>query len=162
MFRRLMTACLAFTALVAFAAAAHARCSESRLERFLSKRAFELSADEKIDFYADNLVQYYSDNDISRRKVLRSMRNWERRWPERIYKYMRIVDYKETESGNACKVTFDYRFLAYSPRRDKISAGLGRTTLVLADVEGDGLFQIIGEFGTVRCRGLTKFARSRC
>ena len=59
-------------------------------------------------------------------------------------------------------MTFNYRFLAYSPPRDKVSAGIGRSTLVLADIEGDGDFRIIGEFGKVRCRGLQRFARSRC
>jgi len=90
------------------------------------------------------------------------MRKWERRWPERIYKFTRIVDFKQTEDGDACMVTFDYRFLAYAPRRDQISAGIGRTTLALADLDGEGLFQIIGEFGDVLCRGLKPFARSRC
>ena len=69
---------------------------------------------------------------------------------------------RRPKEADACKVTFDYRFLAYSPSRDKISAGIGRATLVLAQVEDDDQLRIIGEFGRVLCRGLTKFARSRC
>ena len=79
-----------------------------------------------------------------------------------VYKYIRIHDYKQTEEADACRVTFDYRFLAHSPARNAISAGIGRATLVLGDLEGDGRLSIIGEFGSVRCRGLNKFARSRC
>ncbi|MDH3582045.1 MAG: hypothetical protein OEM91_15655 [Hyphomicrobiales bacterium] len=144
------------------AVAAQAQCNVERLEQFLDKRAFELSADQKIDLYAKRLVRYYDNRDVSRRRVHRLMQQWETRWPERVYKYISIHDYKETEEGDACRVTFNYRFLAYSPQRDKVSAGIGRSTLVLADVEGDGDFRIIGEFGNVRCRGLQKFARSRC
>ncbi len=143
-------------------ASAQTRCKVKRLERFLSKRAFELSADQKIDLYADKLVRYYDKRNVTRRRVYRSMRQWEDRWPERLYKFIRVTDFQRTPEGDACKVTFDYRFLAYSPQRDKISAGIGRTTLVLADLEGEGLYQIIGEFGDVRCRGLERFARSRC
>jgi len=153
---------VAVLAISALPIQAQTKCNLKRLEKFLSKRAFELSADQKIDLYADKLVRYFGRRNVSNRSVYRSMRTWERRWPERIYKYMRTTDYEKTEEGDACKVTFDYRFLAYSPRRDKISAGLGTTTLVLADLDGEGLFQIIGEFGDVKCRGLTKFARSRC
>ena len=153
---------LAIAALVASSTVANARCQVEQLETFLANRAFELSADEKIQLYADRLVRYFDKRDVSRRQVLRSIKNWEKRWPERIYKYMRIRDYKQTEEADACKVTFDYRFLAYSPARDKISAGIGRATLVLAKIEDDDQLRIIGEFGRVLCRGLTKFARSRC
>lgn len=153
---------LLFIGLALAATSAQAQCDVDRLERFLADRAFELSADEKIGLYADQLVRYYDKRDVSRRRVLRLMRGWEDRWPERIYKYMRIHDYKETREGDACRVTFNYRFLAYAPRRDAISAGLGRTTVALADVDGDGRFKIIGEFGDILCRGLKKFARSRC
>ena len=155
-------AMLAILVLTASSTLAHARCQVEQLEAFLANRAFELSADEKIQLYADRLVRYFDKRDISRQQVLRSIRNWEQRWPERIYKYMRIRDYKQTEEADACKVTFDYRFLAYSPRRDKISAGIGRATLVLAEVDDGDQLRIIGEFGRVLCRGLTKFARSRC
>lgn len=138
------------------------RCRLQRLERFLDKRVFELSADQKISLYAEKLVRYYDDRNISRTSLYRTMRAWEQRWPERIYKFLRVTDFQKTEEGDACKVTFDYRFLAYSPDRDAVSAGIGTTTLVLADLEGEGLYQIIGEFGDVRCRGLQRFARSRC
>ena len=153
---------MVIAALVASSAVAHARCQVDQLEAFLADRAFELSADEKIQLYADRLVRYFDKRDVSRRQVLRSIKSWEKRWPERIYKYMRIRDYKQTEEADACKVTFDYRFLAYSPSRDKISAGIGRSTLVLAEVEQDDQLRIIGEFGRVLCRGIKKFARSRC
>lgn len=143
-------------------ATAFAQCNVNRLERFLDRRAFELSADQKIELYSDRMVRYYDKRNVSRQSVYRSMRAWEKRWPERIYKFIRITDFKETDERDACRVTFDYRFLAYSPRRDKISAGIGSSTLVLADLDGTGDFKIIGELGDVRCRGLTKFARSRC
>ena len=159
--RGLSTILLAVTTLGA-ATAAHAQCRVAQLENFLTDRAFELSANEKIGLYADRLVRYYDKRDVPRRQILLRMRAWENRWPERIYKYMRIQDYKQTDTADACRVTFDYRFLAYSPARDAISAGIGRSTLVLGDLEGDGRLSIIGEFGTVRCRGLKKFARSRC
>ena len=144
------------------ATTAFARCRVEQLEKFLADRAFELSADEKIGLYADRLVRYYDKRDVPRSRILRQMRAWESRWPERIYKYMRIHDYKQTREADACRVTFDYRFLAYSPDRDAVSAGIGRSTLVLGDLEEDGRLSIIGEFGTVLCRGLKKFARSRC
>lgn len=146
----------------ATAATAHAECRVEQLEKFLEDRAFELSADEKIGLYADRLVRYFDKRDVPRRQVLRQMRAWEKRWPERIYKYIRIHEYKQTEQADACRVTFDYRFLAHSPARDSISAGIGRATLVLGDLEGDGRLSIIGEYGNVLCRGLKKFARSRC
>lgn len=148
--------------LLAVTSGASAQCAAERLEQFLEERAFELSAEEKIDLYADQLVRYYDKYDISRRAVLRSMKAWERRWPERIYKYISLIEFRKTEAGDACKVTFAYRFLAYSPERDKISAGIGTSTLVLADVGDGGQYKIIGEIGTVKCRGLRKFARSRC
>jgi len=160
--RQIMRLMITGIVLIVASAAAHAQCSVDRLEQFLDKRQFELSADQKIGLYADRLVRYYDNRDISRRSVYEKMRQWEKRWPERIYKYISIQDYKETDEGDACRVTFNYRFLAYSPQRDKVSAGVGRSTLVLADLEGDGDYRIIGEFGDVRCRGLQRFARSRC
>ena len=157
-------AVLALLAMFLSAAAnsALAQCNPERLEEFLENRAFELSAREKIKLYSERLVQYYDKNDVSRRDVLELIEAWERRWPERIYKYISIVEYRKTEAADACKVQFAYRFLAYSPKRGKVSAGIGVSTLVLADVQGDGLFKIIGEVGSVKCRGLQKFARSRC
>ena len=143
-----------------------AQCQAERLEEYLENRAFELSAEEKIDLYAEELVRYYDKSNVARRDVLRSMKAWERRWPERIYKYISLIEFRRTEAGDACKVTFAYRFLAYSPQRDKVSAGIGTSTLVLADVadddRGGARFKIIGEVGRVKCRGLSKFARSRC
>lgn len=153
---------LVFTLSAVAAATAEARCQLGELERFLAQRAFELPADEKIALYADRLVQYYDRRDVSRGQVLGSMRGWERRWPERIYAFLRVTDFKETEAGDACKVTFDYRFLAHSPVRGRTSAGIGNTTMILADLEGDGAYRIIGEFGDVRCRGLPAFKRGRC
>lgn len=153
-----IAAVLAFT----IATNALALCRAEQLEKFLKDRAFELSADEKIGLYADRLVRYYDKRDVSRRQVLRQMRAWENRWPKREYKYLRIHDYKQTENADACRVTFDYRFLAYSPDRDAVSAGIRRTTLVLFDIKDNGQLSIIGEFGTVRCRGLKKFAQSKC
>lgn len=73
-----------------------------------------------------------------------------------------MLEFRKTEAGDACKVCFAYRFLAYNPKRDKVSAGIGTSTLVLADVNDNGRFKIIGELGKVQCRGLSKFARSRC
>ena len=150
------------TVLVLSATTVMAQCNVKRLENFLDKRAFELSADQKIELYADRLVRYYDKRNVARQSVYRSMVAWEKRWPERIYKFIRVTDFKETDERDACRVTFDYRFLAYSPQRDKISAGIGSSTLVLADLDGTGDFLIIGELGDVRCRGLRKFARSRC
>ena len=159
--RQLLAITLAIV-MLAFSTTAQAECRVEQLETFLAGRAFELSADEKIGLYADRLVRYFDKRDVPRRQVLRQMRAWEKRWPERIYKYIRIHDYKQTEEADACRVTFDYRFLAHSPARNATSAGIGRATLVLGDLEGDGRLSIIGEFGNVRCRGLKKFARSRC
>ena len=105
-------AALAIVALVASSTVAYARCQAEQLEAFLADRAFELSADEKIQLYADRLVRYFDKRDVPRRQVLRSIKNWEKRWPERIYKYMRIRDYKQTEEAEACKVTFDYRYFS--------------------------------------------------
>ncbi|MFY0613500.1 MAG: hypothetical protein JXQ99_18340 [Hyphomicrobiaceae bacterium] len=158
----IILSCLLALILVAVTASAQAQCQAERLEQFLEERAFELSADEKIDLYADQLVRYYDKQNVSRREVLRSMKAWERRWPERIYKFISIIEFRRTEAGDACKVKFAYRFLAYSPPRDKVSAGVGTSTLVLADVGDGGRFKIIGEIGSVKCRGLKKFARSRC
>ncbi|MGI9405686.1 MAG: hypothetical protein ACR2O4_04890, partial [Hyphomicrobiaceae bacterium] len=91
------TLLLTFIATAVLPAGAEARCNENRLERFLEKRAFELSADEKIDLYADRVVRYYDKRDISRRRVYRMIRQWEQRWPERIYKFLRITDFQETD-----------------------------------------------------------------
>ncbi len=148
--------------IVGFSVSAQARCDEGELERFLRNRAFTLSADRKIDLYARKIIRYYGDRNRSRRQVLRAMRNWEDRWPDRIYKFIRIADFAETEEGDACRVTFDYKFIAYDPNRDKTSAGIGRTTLILAETGNDYAMKIIAEYGKVRCRGLSKFARSRC
>lgn len=142
--------------------AALAQCQAEQLEEFLEDRAFELSAQEKIKLYARNVVNYYGTKDLTRRQVRRRMQAWEQRWPERIYKYISMLEFRKTEEGDACKVRFSYRFLAYNPQRDKVSAGIGTTTMVLADVNGDGRFKVIGELGKVQCRGLSKFARSRC
>lgn len=144
------------------AGSAWAQCQAEQLETFLEDRAFELSADEKIRLYARNVVNYYGEKDLTRRQVRRRIEAWERRWPERIYKYISMLEFRKTEEGDACKVRFAYRFLAYNPRRDKVSAGIGTSTMVLADVNGNGRFKIIGELGKVQCRGLSKFARSRC
>lgn len=149
-------------ALLVSSTTAQAQCNVKSLERFLENRAFELSADQKIELYSDRLVRYYDKKNVSRQSVHRSMLAWEKRWPERVYKFIRVTDFKETDERDACRVSFDYRFLAYSPTRDKISAGIGSSTLVLADLNDTGDFLIIGELGDVRCRGLTKFARSRC
>mgnify|MGYP001819824101 CR=1 FL=1 len=161
---RYAIALTAFLGLILMAAsgAALAQCQAEPLEQFLEERAFELSADEKINLYAAQLVRYYGKRDVTRQQVLRSMKAWERRWPERIYKFISIIEFRRTEAGDACKVKFAYRFLAYSPERDKVSAGIGTSTLVLADVGDGGRFKIIGEIGEVKCRGLEKFARSRC
>ena len=151
---------------IAATGAVQAQCQAERLEEYLENRAFELSAEEKIELYADQLVRYYDKSNVARRDVLRSMKAWERRWPERIYKYISLIEFRRTDAGDACKVTFAYRFLAYSPQRDKVSAGIGTSTLVLADVgdddRGGAQFKIIGEIGSVKCRGMDKFARSRC
>ena len=68
--------------MLAATSGAAAQCAAERLEQFLEERAFELSAEEKIDLYADRLVRYYDKYDISRPAVLRSMKAWERRWPD--------------------------------------------------------------------------------
>ena len=62
--------------LLAATNAASEQCVAERLEQFLEERAFELSAEEKIDLYADRLVRYYDKYDISRPAVLRSMKAW--------------------------------------------------------------------------------------
>ncbi len=160
--RTLAAVLAAVMMIMGFAASAQARCNENELERFLRNRAFTLSADRKIDLYARRIVRYYDDRNRSRRQVLRAMRNWEDRWPDRIYKFIRIADFSETEEGDACRVTFDYKFIAYDPQRDKTSAGIGRTTLILAETGNNYAMKIIAEYGKVRCRGLSKFKRSRC
>ena len=144
------------------ATSAHARCDEVRLEGFLESRFFSQSAERKIRRYADTLYRYYGKRDISQRAVLRQMQDWEDRWPDRIYKFMRIHDFETTEDERACRVVFDYKYIAYSYRRDKLSAGLGRTTLVLADLDDDTGMRIVAEHGTVLCRGMRAFQRNRC
>lgn len=139
-----------------------ARCNPDRLEQFLRQQAFELPAREKIRLYSHHVLRYYDVRDLSREEVLAKMIAWEQRWPERIYKFIRMTDFEETETGDACRVTVLYRFLAYRPQDDKVSAGLGTMSLVLADVGGNGVYRIVGEFGRVICRGLQHFARSRC
>jgi len=52
--------------LTAFPLHAQDRCQLHRLERFLDKRAFELSAKQKIGLYADELVRYYGKRNISK------------------------------------------------------------------------------------------------
>lgn len=162
--RHTLAAWLTFAAVISAAAAlpAQAACDPDALETFLADRVFTLSAKEKIGIYAAELYRYYGKRDQTRDAVYRAMRRWETRWPDRIYKYMRIVDYRETEAGDACRVDFDYKFIAYDPRRDRTSAGLGRTTLVLAERSPGGPLRIVGEWGDVLCRGLSKFNRSRC
>ncbi|MEO0729499.1 MAG: hypothetical protein AAFY64_03845 [Pseudomonadota bacterium] len=141
---------------------AFARCELPKIEAFLEDRAFTLSADDKIQLYAGRVLRYYGRNDLSRRQVLASMRTWESRWPDRIYKYMAIRDFAETDARDACRVTFDYKFIAYDPSRDKTSAGIGRTSFVIAERGRDGDLKIVAEWGDVLCRGLSKFARGRC
>ena len=163
MFRKVFTGLLAALAVaISIASAAQARCNPDRLVRFLKQQAFELPATDKIDLYADRVLRYYDDRNLTRQEVLRRMQAWEARWPERIYKFLRMTDFQETESGDACRVSIAYRFLAYRPKDDKISAGLGALSLVLADIDGNGRYKIVGEYGRVTCRGLKRFARSRC
>ena len=159
---RLTTIAISALVLLAVTSAAHARCDERALEQFLADRVFTLSADEKIRLYDRDIFRYYGKRDQSRRQVLRAMQSWEERWPDRIYKYIRIHDYAETESGDACRVTFDYKFIAYDPLRDKTSAGIGRTSLVLAERTDRGDLRIVAEWGDVLCRGVSKFVRGRC
>lgn len=144
------------------ATTAQARCDEGRLAAFLESRFFSMSAERKIRRYADEIIRYYGDRNISRRAVLRQMQDWEDRWPDRIYKFMRIHDFETTEDESACRVVFDYKFIAYSYRRDKLSSGLGRTTVVLADLDYEDRMRIVAEYGTVLCRGLRAFRRNRC
>lgn len=151
-----------FLGALSTAPAARAACDQGALERFLSDRVFTLSAEDKIRLYDTRIFRYYGKRDQTRQQVFSAMRNWETRWPDRIYKFMRIHDYAETESGDACRVTFDYKFIAFDPVRDKTSAGIGRTSLVLAERNARGDLRIVGEWGDVLCRGLSKFARSRC
>ena len=141
---------------------ATARCDRGELVNFLRNRAFTLSADRKIGLYASKIFRYYDQRNRTRRQVLNAMQDWEDRWPDRIYKFMRIHDFAETTEGDACRVTFDYKFIAYDPSRDKTSAGIGRTTLILAETGNDYAMKIIAEYGSVRCRGLSRFARSHC
>jgi len=147
---------------LATSAAAHAACDIDKIEAFLQDRAFTLSADEKIGLYARRIHRYYKREELSRRDVLRSMRTWERRWPDRIYKYMAIRDFQETDRRDACRVTFDYKFIAYDPTRDRTSAGVGRTTFVIAERGQNRDLRIVGEWGDVLCRGVQKFMRGRC
>ncbi|MEO1694078.1 MAG: hypothetical protein AAFR55_02450 [Pseudomonadota bacterium] len=148
--------------LLMLAASAQAACELDKIETFLEDRAFTLAADDKIQLYARRVLRYYGRRDLRRRDVLGSMRTWEQRWPDRIYKYMRIRDFDETDARDACRVTFDYKFIAYDPSRDKTSAGVGRTTLVIAERGPERDLKIVGEWGDVLCRGLSKFARGRC
>ncbi|MEM7775461.1 MAG: hypothetical protein AAF732_07605 [Pseudomonadota bacterium] len=158
-----LAACLLAGAIwLAATSVAHARCDEIVLERFLADRVFTLSAESKIRLYDQRVFRYYGKRDQSRQQVFRAMRRWEERWPDRIYKFIRIRDYRETEAGDACRVTFDYKFIAYDPERDKTSAGIGRTSLVLAERNARGDLRIVGEWGDVTCRGLDKFRRGRC
>lgn len=164
--RVLVRAAVCGAALVAMpflsATGAEARCDPDRIVRFLQDRAFELSARDKIGLYGDRLYRYYGKRNLTRRRVLREMEAWEDRWPERIYKFMRVTDYREAREDDACRVSFDYRFLAHNPDSGRVSAGIGNTTIVLADLDGDRSYRIVSEFGRVTCRGLQKFARSRC
>jgi len=153
---------MAGAALAISTAAAHARCIESRLENFLESRFFSLPAERKISRYADTLFYYYDDRDISRDEVLDKMIAWEERWPDRIYKFMFINDFETAEDGRACRVSFRYKFIAYSYERDKLSAGIGETTLVLADLEDGERMRIVAENGGVLCRGIKSFQRGRC
>ncbi|MEO0799989.1 MAG: hypothetical protein AAFY53_12380, partial [Pseudomonadota bacterium] len=59
-------------------------------------------------------------------------------------------------------VTFDYKFIAYDPTRDRTSAGVGRTTFVIAERGQNRDLRIVGEWGDVLCRGVQKFMRGRC
>lgn len=148
--------------LATHASMAHAGCDVDKIEVFLQDRAFTLSADEKINLYADRIHRYYGKSEQSRRQVLNAMRTWETRWPDRIYKYMVLREFEETDARDACRVTFDYKFIAYDPSRDKTSAGIGRTTFVIAERGADRDLKIVGEWGDVLCRGLNKFQRGRC
>ena len=146
----------------ALTAQAVAACDPDKIEGFLRDRAFTLAADENIVLYADHLHRYYGKSDQSRDQVLTAMQNWERRWPDRIYHYMEMRDFEETEARDACRVVFDYKFIAYDPGRDRTSAGIGRTTLVIAERGPERELKIVGEWGDVVCRGLSKFERGQC
>lgn len=141
---------------------AWAGCDVNKIEAFLQDRAFTLAADEKINLYADRIHRYYGKSDQSRREVLNAMRSWESRWPDRIYRYLAIREFEETEARDACRVVFDYKFIAYDPARDETSAGIGRTTFVIAERGPDRDLKIVGEWGDVLCRGLGTFERGRC
>ncbi|MEL6299858.1 MAG: hypothetical protein AAFQ45_14940 [Pseudomonadota bacterium] len=160
--RGVSSALLAAVAMFALAAPVTAGCELAKIETFLRDRAFALPADDKIRLYGQRVLRYYDKNELSKQQVLEAMRDWERRWPDRIYKYMRIEDFQETDARDACRVTFDYKFIAYDPGRDKTSAGIGRTSLVIAERGANGVLKIVGEWGTVRCRGVSKFVRGRC
>jgi len=153
---------LATLVAVAAGSSAHAACELPKIERFLADRAFTLPAEQKIALYGRRVLRYYGKNDISRDAVLASMEAWEARWPDRIYKYMRVTDFEETDARDACRVTFDYKFIAYSPDRDKTSAGIGRTSLVIAERGPNRELRIVGEWGDVLCRGVSRFVRGRC
>lgn len=161
--RRTWATAIAGIALMLTAATtANAACDLDKIETFLKDRAFALSADQKIALYARRVLRYYDRNTMTRNEVLKAMRGWEQRWPDRIYKYMRITNFEETDARDACRVTFDYKFIAYDPQRDKTSAGIGQTSLVIAERGPKGVLRIVGEWGSVRCRGLSRFANSRC
>jgi hypothetical protein len=160
--RTTLLATLSVAVLTAATQTSHARCNEARLERFLESRFFSLPARRKIRRYADELFYYYDDRDISRDQVLDKMLAWEERWPDRIYKFMFINDFETADDRSACRVSFRYKFIAYSYERDKLSAGIGETTLVLADLDDEERMRIVAENGGVLCRGIRSFERGRC
>ena len=160
-----LSAILAFAVAVLVTGAAlpaAAGCDRDKIEQFLGDRAFNLSADQKIVLYADEVYRYYGRSDLGVADVLQSMRNWERRWPERDYEYLDIVDFEEADSKDACKVVFDYRFLAHNPGTQRTSAGIGRTTMVIAETGPQRTLKIVGEWGDVLCRGMRHFTRKSC
>jgi len=141
---------------------AQAACEYDKIERFLSSQAFKLAAEDKIGLYARTVHRYFGKSELSREQVLDRMIAWERRWPDRIYQFMRITDFEETDARDACRVRFTYKFIAYSPERDKTSAGIGRSTLVIAERGPDRTLKIVGEWGDVMCRGLSRFVHNAC
>ena len=56
---------IALTALVLRAGATLAQCDINSLEHFLNKRAFELSAHQKIELHADRLVRYHGKQNVA-------------------------------------------------------------------------------------------------
>ena len=147
---------------VAASTAARAACEYDKIEAFLQGRAFTLSAEDKIGLYADRVLRYFDRGELSRGEVLDSMVAWERRWPERIYEFLRITEFEETDERDACRVRFTYRFLAHSRARDKTSAGIGESTLVIAERGPNRELKIVGEWGDVLCRGVSRFKQSSC